>query len=90
VSQAAAIPESLRVLFWDVDRGSFDPAAHPAYTILRVLEFGDEAAAVWLRSRFTDAQIREVIREERRLSPKSANYWALVYGIPEDQVAALR
>ena len=30
-----------------------------------------------------------MIREERRLSLKSANYWALIYRIPAEEVAAL-
>jgi len=34
--------------------------------------------------------IKRVISNERRLSRKSANFWALAYGIPSDQVAALK
>ncbi len=77
-------------MFWDAKREDFDPAAHPDYTIARVLESGDERAAAWLRGFFSEAQIKKVIRSERRLTRKSANYWALIYGIPAGQVAALR
>jgi hypothetical protein len=42
-----------------------------------------------LRQTFSENEIRQVLRSERRLSAKSANYWALVYRIPSDQVAAL-
>jgi len=64
--------------------------AHPDYTILRVLEYGDTAAFSWLRETFADGEIRRVLCTEGRLSMKSATFWALIFGIPETQVASLR
>jgi hypothetical protein len=83
------IPSELQTLFWDVDLDAFSPETYPDYTILRVLELGDEAAVKWLRGTFSETQIRSVLSRERRLSQKSANFWALVYGIPYGEVAAL-
>jgi hypothetical protein len=83
------IPSHLQTLFWDADLDSFTPEVYPDYTIFRVLEFGDRAAVVWLRQTFPEAEIRRVLSAERRLSEKSANFWALVYGIPASEVAAL-
>ncbi|MGA3026840.1 MAG: hypothetical protein ABSF98_18945 [Bryobacteraceae bacterium] len=84
------VPNSLQTLFWDISLTGFEPAAYPDYTILRVLEYGDVPAFAWLRETFADDEIRRVLRTEHRLSPKSATFWALVYRIPADQVAALR
>ena len=84
------LPQELHKLFWDINVATFDPAAYPQYSIGRVLELGDEKAVKWMRETFSEGQITEVIRTERRLSRKSANFWALVYHIPADQVAALR
>jgi hypothetical protein len=53
------------------------------------LELGDEAAVTWLRQTFTEGEIRRVLKSERRLSEKSANFWALVYSVPCREVAAL-
>ena len=53
------------------------------------LELGDEDAVAWLRDTFTESEIVSLLRMERRLSRRSANFWALVYGVPTDQVAAL-
>jgi len=83
------IPQHLGHLFWDTNLDSFDPLAHPEYTIGRVLEWGDRDAIAWLRAIFSEGQIAGVVRTERRLSRRSANFWALVYRIPSDQVAAL-
>ena len=84
------IPSNLRTLFWDTNLDTFNPEAYPDYTIFRVLELGDEAAVKWLRQTFAESEIRRVLRTERRLTSKSANFWALVYGIAPNDVAALR
>ena len=83
------IPQQLHALFWDVNLDSFDPTAYPEYTIFRILELGDEKAVTWLKETFPDDAIKRVISTERRLSRKSANFWALVYRIPPQDVAAL-
>ena len=83
------IPSNLRALFWDTNLETFTPEAYPDYTIFRVLELGDEEAVQWLRQTFSEAEIRRVLMTERRLTPKSATFWALVYGVPSHEVAAL-
>jgi hypothetical protein len=83
------IPQYLHTLFWDTNLNNFSPTDYPEYTILRVLEYGDRDAVAWLRQTFSEAQIVKVLRTERRLSRKSANFWALIYGITPHDVAAL-
>ena len=83
------IPNELQGFFWDIDTQQFNPREHPDYAIGRILELGTEPAVAWMRATFTEEQIKKVIREDRRLSPRSANYWALMYEIPAEEVAAL-
>ena len=83
------IPAHMRSLFWDVNPDDFDPGAHPRYTIERVLEHGEEADMTWLLQQFTRDQIRDVLRTDQRLSPRSAHFWALVFELPAGEVAAL-
>jgi hypothetical protein len=83
------VPNTLRPLFWDINLSDFEPLAYPDYTIFRVLEYGDDEAVAWLKETFSSEEIRRVIRSERRLSRKSANFGAVIYGIPEGEVAAL-
>jgi hypothetical protein len=80
----------LRPFFWDVDPDHFDALSYPAYTIARLLEVGDEKAIAWLKQSFSVAQIVGVLRTERRLTRKSANFWALIYHLPVEEVAALK
>jgi len=84
------IPRNLQPLFWDVNLDNFNPLTYPTYTIARILELGDEHAVKWMKETFSEVDIKQVIATERRLSRKSANFWALIYAMAPDDVAALR
>jgi hypothetical protein len=83
------IPQHVRPFFWDIDAEGFDPRSYPRYTIGRILELGDERAYAWVKEVFSEEEIKEVIRCEKRLTRRSASFWSLVYGLPRDEVAAL-
>jgi hypothetical protein len=83
------IPKHLRLLFWDTNVERFDPGAYPCYAIERVLEYGDEEAIAWMRRTFTGEQILSVLRTDRNLTPLSANFWAFVFHVDPQDVAAL-
>jgi len=55
-----------------------------------VLEFGNEEAATWIKGLFPESEIKKVIKSDKRLSPKSANFWAIMFGIPIGEIAALK
>jgi hypothetical protein len=63
---------------------------YPDYTIARILEYGDDCAVAWMRETFSEKDVRDVIHNERRLTRRSAHFWALIYLIPEEEVAALK
>lgn len=84
------IPQYLHTLFWDTNLDIFNPTEFPHYTITRVLEYGDRDAVAWMRETFSEADIVEVLRTERRLSRKSANFWALIFHVAPDEVPALQ
>lgn len=84
------VPEYIFPFFWDIDCKRFEPHRFPDYTILRILEYGDARAVKWLEETFETDKISAVIRNERRLTPRSARFWSLVYAIPESEVRVLR
>ncbi len=84
------IPNQLHTLFWDVNIATFDPLEHPQYTISRILELGDKDAITWMKGIFSESQIEDILRADERLSPKSANFWAIIFGVPFNEVAALK
>ena len=83
------VPQNVRLLFWDIDLDGFDPCAYPVYTIERVLEYGDEEAVAWMRRTFSGDQILDVLRTDRHLTPLTANFWALLFGVPAREVVSL-
>ncbi len=84
------IPENLRPFFWDIDPESFEPRSYLEYTVGRILEHGNIEAILWMRLQFPSELIVGAIRSDRRLTRKSAKFWALVYRVPEEEVAALK
>ena len=75
-------------LFWDADR--IDPAKNAKYIIARVLDFGDIEDIRTLQAEYSRSRIMTVVRNSNRLLPKSANYWAIYYGIPRKDVSCLK
>ena len=84
------IPKYLYPLFWDVNIETFDPLEHQHYTISRILELGDKEAITWMKGIFSESQIEDILKVDEKLSPKSANFWAIIFGIPFNDVAALK
>ncbi len=62
------IPRHLHLLFWDVNLDNFNPAAYSEYTIAHILEYGNERAVAWTTGTFSEAEIKPVNCNERRLS----------------------
>ncbi len=88
--QHIIVPEQFKHLFWDIDDDTLQLKKHRKYIIARVLEYGNEEAIGWLKSLYADKEIKEVIKFERRLSRRSATFWAHIFHIPHNQVASLK
>ena len=82
-------PDFLRSLFWDIDFEKFKPQKWPKYTIERILELGREDALRWMMKNFTEDQIKESLKNSRQLTARSANFWALYYDIPKEDIRCL-
>lgn len=76
--------------FQDVDPTSIDPSTHATFVIEWLLELGDEAAIDWLKAEYPIQTIQAVLRTSRRISPLSANFFALELDVPREEIWALR
>jgi hypothetical protein len=81
--------EMIRHLLWDVDRNTLDPQKHKQFIIERVLKFGAPKEVRWLLQEYTGAEIIQVVKTSRNLDRKTANFWAIHYGIPVEEVRCL-
>ena len=77
-------------LFWDVDPETIDPKKHSRYVIERILERGDERDIKWLFENFKNSEIKKTLVKIRNISPRSANYWSLILGIPKEKILCFR
>lgn len=86
---AFELPPAVRAVLWDVDPRDVSEA-HAAFLIERLLEWGDAEACRWMLATFPRQEVERVLRTSRRLSRKSARFWATYLGVPPEEVRSLR
>ena len=84
------LPKFLKQYFWDVDFERMDLKECRVYVLKRILEYGDEKAVQWIWENFKRSEMREVLSKFRGFSQKSAKFWALILGIPRQEVLCLK
>lgn len=84
------LPAELHNLFWDTRPEELDVKQHATFILERILEFGNAQAVDWALRTYPLTEIEHVVRNSRRISRKTANYWAIRLGVPEKQVRRLQ
>ena len=75
-------------LFWDSN--SVDYEKNSATIIERALEFGNPEQIRAVFKHYHRAQVEEVLQKSRRLTPKSANFWADYFDLPKKYILCLK
>ena len=83
------LPHSTHRFFWDVDPSQLEVDSYPRYVVERLLELGDVPAVRWMLASFSSQEITDVLKTSRRLSPFSANFWALYFNVDKESVLCL-
>uniref|UniRef100_A0A7C4X8N8 DUF6922 domain-containing protein n=1 Tax=candidate division WOR-3 bacterium TaxID=2052148 RepID=A0A7C4X8N8_UNCW3 len=83
------IPDFLKKYFWEIDSKDLDLQEYRIYVVRRILEYGDVKAVAWLLKNFKKSELKDVLINCRGISRKSANYWAIVLGLPKEKVRCL-
>ncbi|MEK9150322.1 MAG: hypothetical protein AAB267_09815 [Candidatus Desantisbacteria bacterium] len=83
------LPRYLSKYFWDVEFEKIDLQKRRVYILRRILEYGDRQAVAWMWKNFKEEEIKEVLSNFRGLSPKSANFWAVILNIKKEDVRCL-
>jgi len=76
-------------LFWDTDKNNLDIWSHKRFIIERVLQFGMPNDIKWLLSIYSEKDIIDVVKKSKSIDKKTANFWAIHYGIDKDEVLCL-
>lgn len=84
------LPKYLKKYFWDVDFSKLEKDKNPHFIIERILEFGDMKSIEWMKKSFPEGEIKKIVLSSRRLSPKSANFWRLMFDLDKNKVLCLK
>jgi hypothetical protein len=82
--------EKMKAFFWDVDINAVDPVKHKRFVIERLLRFGTPKEVCWVLASYSRAEIVAIIQQSRNLDPKTANFWAIHFDIPQEEVRCLK
>ena len=84
------LPKFLRQYFWDVDFDELDGQKYSLYVVKRLIDKGNQRAIKWLLENYPKELIKQILVTQRGLSPKTANFWALVLGVDKRKVVCLQ
>ncbi len=85
-----SLPKFLQPYFWDVDFNKLNFKKYPHFILERILEYGDKRVLNWMNKQYPKKLIKETVISSRFLSPRSANFWALMLGIDTNKVLCLK
>ena len=68
------MPNELKKYFWDTEFDKLDIKKNMKYIISRLYCYGDINEIKWLKSVYSDEDIKDVAKNSRNLKPLVANY----------------
>ena len=86
----SSLPQSIKVLLWDTDLESISLTKNFQFVIERILEYGDLPDIKWMETTFSHEQIIQTLKDSRRISVKSGNFFAWKYKLPQETLQCLQ
>lgn len=80
----------LKSLFWDIDVEKVDFNKNRKFIIERILKYGLPEQVAWLLDNYTEKYIIEVVKISKNIDKKTANYWAIHFHIPKEEILCLK
>ncbi len=84
------MPLYIKKYFWDINTNKLNTKKYSTYIISRILEYGDSKAINWLFRVYNKDIIKEVILKYRGLSPKSSNFWRLLFNLDKSEIVCMK
>lgn len=82
------LPKNVSELFWDVEKKGLEE--HEDFVIERILEMGNDGQVKWMLENIDKENIGGVLKKSKKVSQKSANYWAKYFNYSVDQIECLK
>lgn len=81
------MPNELKKYFWDTEFDKLDIKKNMKYIISRLYCYGDINEIKWLKSVYSDEDIKEVAKNSRNLKPLVANYLRQQFNLKKEEMA---
>jgi hypothetical protein len=83
------IPDFVSKYLWDVKIEDVSLETNSKFIIERVLEYGDTDSINWLKSTYSQETISNALAKSRRISPKTGNFYALIFGLDKSKLECI-
>ncbi len=80
------MPIEFKKYFWDVEFEKLDLEKNKRYIISRLYCYGDLKAIRWIKQTYSKADIEEVAKKSRNLTPLVANYLKQQFHLKKEQM----
>jgi len=80
------LPDYLEIYFWDINTKQLDINKDYFIILERLLNYGDDKTLKWVLKQYNEQQIKEVIKNSRRLTAKTANFWQKHLGLRREEI----
>ncbi len=80
------MPIEFKKYFWDVEFEKLDLEKNKRYIISRLYCYGDLKAIRWIKQTYLKADIEEVAKKSRNLTPLVANYLKQQFHLKKEQM----
>ncbi|MFH1896397.1 MAG: hypothetical protein ABH814_02925 [bacterium] len=86
MSEVKTLPKFLKSLFWEVNFEKLTLPKDATYIAARIMDKGSEKTWDWMFENITLNTIKKTLKSYRDFSLLSANFWALILGIPKNEI----
>ena len=87
--EAIAPPANIQAFFPELRWEDSLADQYPFHVAERLLERGNSGAVNWVRARYGDEMIQDVLKRSRNISRRIAGYWQIVLDIPQEEIRCL-
>ncbi len=82
------IPAKIKPFLWSYDTNKIDFEKNKNRIIANILNLGTKEALIWLFKKYSKKEIKNTLKSSYvfDLSPKSLNYWSLIFNIDKKKL----
>ena len=84
------LPDFIKKYFWDINPEELDINEDYFIILERLLNYADDKTLKLILKYYEKKKIKEVVKNSRRLNPKTANFWQKHFIIRKEDVKCIQ